>query len=275
MSGGLQPSDLRWSPVPAGPYKASEKKPRGVSSPCIGDAGLTSVTVPRNNADMNELLSWAMCGGSLLGFFVYEAWVVQRGRRHPERMARYAHARMRVAWVASMKAQPGSEIVAVQALRNSLMSATIAASTAALALMGTVTLAGSQVASSIALLGPTGSLSPRILLEGLLIITLFASYVCSATAMRYFNHAGFAMSMPVGSAERAQWLPLASAQVERAGLLYSWGLRSFLMVTPLVAGIVNPWLMPPVTLLLMGVLWAFDAPALPRDSALRTRAGDA
>ena len=52
-------------------------------------------------------------------------------------------------WVAAMSSQPGFEVVAVQALRNTLMSATISASTAALAVMGTVSLAGSSLAGKV------------------------------------------------------------------------------------------------------------------------------
>jgi hypothetical protein len=33
------------------------------------------------------------------------------------------------------------------------------------------------------------------------------------------------------------------------------------MVAPLVAGIVTPWAMPPMTVVLVMVLWAFDRPA--------------
>jgi len=223
---------------------------------------------------MNDPVAWLPLVASILIFGTYEAWVLSIGRRHPERMARYAHARMRVAWVASLKDAAGTEVTAVQALRNSLMSATIAASTAALALMGSISLAGLSLASGIARLGQPGGLSVHTVIEGLLICVLFASYVCSSTAMRYFNHAGFVMSMPVGGPERAQWMPLASNYVERAGILYSWGLRCFLMVAPLVAGIVNPAMMPAMTLGLVVVLWFFDQPASVRADTLRTRSTD-
>jgi hypothetical protein len=49
--------------------------------------------------------------------------------------------------------------------------------------------------------------------------------------------------------------------VRRAGLLYGWGLRLFLMVASVVAGIVHPLAMPPVTLLLLVALHYFDRPA--------------
>jgi len=80
-------------------------------------------------------------------------------------------------------------------------------------------------------------------------------------AMRYYNHAGFVMSMPAQSAERRPLDPMAQVYVERAGLLYSWGLRFFLMIAPLVAGIVNPLLIPVMTAGLVFVLWLFDRPA--------------
>lgn len=151
--------------------------------------------------------------------------------------------------------------MAVQALRNSLMSATIAASTAALALMGTITIAGSAVAQGIAHLSSSGPVALRPVLEALLMLALIASYVCSAMAMRFFNHASLVMSIPVGTPERRSFNPMAQEYVHRAGLLYSWGLRFFLMIAPLVAGIVNPLVMPLMTVVLVAVLWLFDRPA--------------
>jgi hypothetical protein len=205
-------------------------------------------------------VAWIAFAVSSLIYAVYEGWVWWTGRTRPGRMARYAHAQMRIDWALALSRRPGFEIVAVQTLRNSLMSATIGASTAALALMGTITLAGGSLVDSMAELR-AGRVQLRTVLEALLMLALFASYVCSAMAMRYFNHAGFVMSMPVDCAERKPLDAMARDYVERAGLLYSWGLRFFLMVAPLVAGIVNPLLMPALTVALVVVLWYFDRPA--------------
>jgi uncharacterized membrane protein len=206
-------------------------------------------------------MAWIAFAVSLAVFIAYEGWVLWVGRRAPERMACTAHARMRASWAAALSERPGFEIVAVQTLRNSLMSATIGASTAALALMGTITLAGGTVLESISHPQAEGALLLRPVLEALLMLALFASYVCSSMAMRYYNHAGFVMSMPAQSAERKPLDPMAQVYVERAGLLYSWGLRFFLMIAPLVAGIVNPLLIPVMTAGLVFVLWLFDRPA--------------
>jgi hypothetical protein len=203
-----------------------------------------------------EWVGFLLSAALLAAYEIRVHWV---GRRSPSRMARYAHAKLRVDWVEVLSAaSPGFEIVAVQSLRNSLMSATITASTAALALMGSVSLAGAKLAAGIAHLD---GLALRYLLEALLMLVLFASFVCSAMSMRYFNHVGFVMSMPVASERRKPLVPMAAQYVERAGLLYSWGLRLFLMVAPLVAGIVNALAMLPVTITLIVALWFFDRPA--------------
>ncbi|MEO8544165.1 MAG: DUF599 domain-containing protein [Burkholderiaceae bacterium] len=207
------------------------------------------------SADQN----WIAFAVSSAIFFMYEVWVIWVGWRHPDRIARSAHAAMRGSWVDAMSRQPGFEIVAVQALRNSLMSATIAASTAALALMGSVSLASNTIETA----SFDGTPSLRIVLEVLLMVTLFASYVCSAMAMRYYSHAGFVMSMPVASPERAALIVMAKDYVKRAGLLYSWALRFFLIISPLVVGIVRPIGMPVMALALVVALWFFDRPAKP------------
>jgi len=206
---------------------------------------------------MNVDPNWLSFGISTLMFVVYEVWVLWAGQFHPERIARSAHAQMRAHWVEALSRQTGFEIVAVQTLRNSLMSATIAASTAALALMGTISLASGTIGSA----AFDGTTPMRVVLEVLLMATLFASYVCSAMAMRFFNHAGFVMSMPVAAPERAPLVPMAKEYVRRAGLLYSWALRLFLIIAPLVVGLVRPLAMPFMTLALVVALWFFDRPA--------------
>ena len=177
---------------------------------------------------------------SILLVVFYEVRLAWAGRRRPETRARSAHVLLRTEWVIALTALPGFEIVAVQTLRNSLMSATITGSTAALALMGTVSLTASSNASFFGV----HQASPRLVLELMLLATLFASFVCSTMAMRYYNHAGFVMSLPAKSEQRERRTPMAVDYVRRAGLLYSWGLRFFLFVAPVVVGLVNEFAMP-------------------------------
>lgn len=204
---------------------------------------------------MSEGWQWVapVLSASILGG--YELRLVRAARRDASRTARSAHSVLRGEWVRALSKQPGSEIVAVQALRNSLMSATIMASTAALVLMGSISLLLShRDAGSLA----GRQISIRDVLEVGLVLALFAAFVCSATAMRYYHHAGFAMSLPVGSAERSNRERLAVTYVQRGGTLYSWSLRCFLYVTPVTAGLLNPFLMPIAAAVLALVLSVFD-----------------
>lgn len=203
----------------------------------------------------SALIPWLSLLASLLILGAHELNLSVLSRRHPQATARSAHALLRVEWVQALSNERGSEVTAVQALRNSLMSATITGSTAALALMGTLTVTASS--QEMALFGMQ-KLSVRLALELLMLATLFSSYVCSAMAMRYFSHVSFIMSMPVDSPERQSRLPMASDYIRRAGILYSWGLRLFLFLAPIIAGLVNPLAMPVAALVLALVLRSFD-----------------
>lgn len=53
----------------------------------------------------------------------YETWTAVSRRTQPRVLARSAHASLREEWFAAVSRQSGSEVLAVQTLRNSLMSA--------------------------------------------------------------------------------------------------------------------------------------------------------
>ncbi len=176
----------------------------------------------------------------ILGIVVaYEGWLALAQRRTPQRLARSAHASLREDWFAAISAQPGSEILAVQTLRNSLMSATMAASTAVLGLMGALSLTAPTLHAT---LGEAvwPHFTPRLAMELVLLCLLFASLVASVMAVRYYNHAGFIGGMPVGSPQRQRWAATGTAYVRKAGLLYSWGLRQLMLLVPVVAFVLHP-----------------------------------
>lgn len=190
---------------------------------------------------------------------VYEIVLLAIQRQNPSRLARSAHATLREEWFNSISRQPGSEILAVQTLRNSLMSASMTASTAALGLMGAATLATPSLTATFGTPGTIAEHFPaRLALELTLMIILFVSLVCSAMAVRYYNHAGFIGGMPVDSPERQRWAATGTIYLRRAGLLYSWGLRHLLMVAPVLAAIVYPAAGPVAAILLVATLLGFD-----------------
>jgi len=198
-------------------------------------------------------LAWLAASATMALLVMYELATVWTQRRRPDRLARSAHAGLRESWFVAVSQQKGSEILAVQTLRNSLMSATMTASTAALGLVASLTLAVPSLHGSVA-----AAWSPRLALELVLIALLFASLVASAMAVRYYNHVGFICGMPTDSPTRQQWAVRGTAYVRRAGLLYSWGLRQLVLVAPILAAMLHPLAGPPAALAVIAVLIAFD-----------------
>lgn len=188
----------------------------------------------------------------------YEAALAFAHRRSPGRLARTAHAALREDWFGAVSAQKGSELLAVQTLRNSMMSATMTASTAALALMGTATLALPSLHSALGEAPGLPAFTARLALEFVLMAQLFASLLASIMAVRYYNHAGFIAGMPVDSLTRQRWNDAGRIHVRRAGILYSWGLRHLVLVAPVLAAIVHPAAGPVAALGVIGVLIGFD-----------------
>ncbi len=210
-------------------------------------------------AAMSEGSTWFAVLATIAVLVFYECALALAQRRSPHRLARSVHATLREEWFEAISDQKGSEILAVQTLRNSLMSATMTASTAVLGLMGAVSLAAPSLdvglrSSAAGVPAP----SARLVLELVLMALLFASLVSSAMAVRYYNHAGFICAMPVGSGARRRWTAAGIAYLRRAGLLYSWGLRQLLLVAPILASILHPFAGPPSALLVVAVLFAFD-----------------
>lgn len=208
---------------------------------------------------MSETSTWLAAALTVAVLLAYEALLLATQRRHPDRLARSAHALMREDWFNAVSAHDGSEVLAVQTLRNAVMSATMTASTAAIGLIGTVTLAAPSLHASF---GTPGAglplITARLALELVLMALLFASLVSSAMAVRYYNHVGFIAGMPVRSPARARWAVAGVFYVRRAGILYSWGLRHLMLVAPVLASILHPAAGPVAAALVVWVLWRFD-----------------
>ncbi len=207
---------------------------------------------------MSDASGWWAAIATIALLVTYEALLALMRRRTPDRIARTSHIRLREDWFLAVSDQPGSELLAVQTLRNSLMSATMTASTAVLGLMGTMSLAAPSLYARFNESISLAQLKPSLLLEVVIMGLLFASLVCSAMAVRYYNHAGFIIGMPSQSPARAHWNEAGRICVRRGGVLYSWGLRYLVLVAPILAAGLHPYAGPPAALLVVLVLSGFD-----------------
>jgi len=204
---------------------------------------------------MNSLGTWLAALATMLVLVAYEARLALTRRRHPERLARSAYAALREEWFATVSAHEGSELLAVQTLRNAMMSATVTASTAVLALMGTLTLAAPSLHAGLNDTAGTPQINTRLALELVLMALLFASGLCSAMALRYYHHAGFIVAMRVGSPARLRRHGAGASAVRRAGLLYSWAWR---YLVPVLASILAPASGPAAAIAVVAALFHFD-----------------
>ena len=93
-------------------------------------------------------INWQLAFITVAILPAYELAQLWVQRRRPGLLACAAHANLRKEWSAALSKQPASEILAIQTLRNSLMSATMTASTAALGLIGAATLLAPTLNSS-------------------------------------------------------------------------------------------------------------------------------
>lgn len=189
---------------------------------------------------------------------IYELVLWQRQKRNPQRAARSAHARLREEWFLEVSKLKGSEILGVQTLRNSMMSATMTASTAMLGLMGAMTLAIPSFKATLADHTLGTALDVRLVLELGLIALLFSALICSSVSVRYYHHTGFVAGMPVGSEARRHWTPTAIVYLKRAGVMYSWALHHLMLVAPLLAALVTPWAGPIAAAVLIAALMVLD-----------------
>jgi uncharacterized membrane protein len=135
------------------------------------------------------------------------------------------------------------DILAVQTLRNSVMAASIMASTAILLVIGTLSLGsdGARLERMLSTLAskPIGEDGDHALLLLLLMADFFFAFFFFSMAIRFYNHVGYMINL--GGSEGAIFTPhRVAAFLNRAGRFYSLGTRAFYMCIPLVFGLFGP-----------------------------------
>lgn len=136
---------------------------------------------------------------------------------------------LRMDWFAAIARTPGSEVLGVQTIRNSLMACTMTATTATLAFMGGMTLSMNSRFFAKQMTEPS-------LLQFLntfsVLFLLGLAFIASMIAARNYHHAGFVAGMPVNSDERNHWQLHGQQALAKAGLFYSQSLRLMFWTVP-------------------------------------------
>jgi uncharacterized membrane protein len=202
----------------------------------------------------------ALASGGLL--VAYHLFLRFRLKRDPAYSIQGVNVLARTAWVEHVMQSGNRDILAVQTLRNAIMGPTFLASTAALLMVGTLTLTGQgdkleQTWHALNTFGSSNSGLWQIKVIALLMdfMVAFFSFVM---AIRLFMHVGFMINVPVSLNHR----PIAPAHVamhlNRAGRFHSIGMRAYYFAVPLVFWLFGPHFMLAATLVLLPVLYHLD-----------------
>ena len=191
-----------------------------------------------------DLLTFAASAGLIL---VYQRYLNWRTRRDPASSAQDVMLAARAAWVGSVMRER-RDILAVQTLRNSTMSASFMASTAVLLIIGVLTLSaqGDKLSGTWHALNFLGQASADMWLFKLLMMLfdLLFAFFSFAMSVRIFHHVGYLINVPLDRSMEAAQIGKVEAQLNRAGIYYRIGMRAYYFTVPLLFWLFGPlWLL--------------------------------
>lgn len=182
----------------------------------------------------------------------YYAWLRRQTRRDPTYTIHGVNELARTLWVAHVMRNPAKDVMAVQTLRNFVMGASLMASTAALLIIGTLTLSGQaeNIARSWHVLNLVGTHVAELWMVKVLCLLadFIAAFFAFAMAVRLANHVVFMLNVPEHDAHHNLSPQAVARRLNRAGNYYAVGMRAFFFAVPLVF-----WLFGPALLLLATV----------------------
>ena len=191
-----------------------------------------------------DLLSFCGAVSLVLAYQRYLGW---RTRRDPASSAQDVMLAARAAWVGSVMRER-RDILAVQTLRNSTMSASFMASTAVLLIIGVLTLSaqGDKLSGTWHVLNFLGQFSAELWLFKLLMMLfdLLFAFFSFAMSVRIFHHIGYLINVPLDKAVEVTQIKHVEAQLNRAGIYYRIGMRTYYFTVPLLFWLFGPlWLL--------------------------------
>ena len=197
---------------------------------------------------------------ALLLLVAYYVHLYHKTRNDPLSTALGLARRTRALWVQAMM-KGSKDIVAVQTLRNWTMAATFLASAAILIGLGIFNLAvtADKQGELSHLIAPFSSAHPGLWLVKLIILGadfLFAFFNFTL-AVRYYNHTGFMINLPVDSSMEITVEDVIQI-LDRGGTHYTLGMRGYYLAIPLALWLIGPLWLLAGTLLLITILYRLD-----------------
>ncbi|XP_073302347.1 uncharacterized protein [Primulina huaijiensis] len=199
----------------------------------------------------------------LLVSISYHVWLWHMVRTQPFSTIIGTNARGRRFWVASiMKDNEKKNILAVQTLRNTIMGATLMATTSILLCSGLAAVISSTYSIKKPLndvvYGAHGEFMVALKYVTLLLILLF-SFLCHSLSIRFINQVNFLINCPPGNESGGiVTAGYVSELLERGFLLNTVGNRLFYAALPLLLWIFGPVLVFLCSVTMVPVLYNLD-----------------
>jgi uncharacterized membrane protein len=208
----------------------------------------------------NDLIAFIASSAILVAYHVFLRYKL---KRDPAYTVHGVNSLARAAWVENvMLSKTNKDILAVQTLRNAIMGPTFLASTAALLIVGTLTLSGQgdKLTETWHALNVFGSKHTELWQAKVLLMMLnfMIAFFSFSMAIRLFIHVGFMINVPVSPAHHPVSPKNVAIYLNRAGAYHSVGMRAYYFSVPLVFWLFGPHFMLLATIVLIGVLFSID-----------------
>lgn len=206
-------------------------------------------------------LEYGLSPAALLLLVAYHLHLYCKTRSDPLGTSQGLARRTRTLWVHSIM-KGGKDILAIQTLRNWTMSATFLASAAILIGLGILNIAvtaDKQGELSLQLMSEFGSGHPGLWIGKLILLSadFLFTFFNFMLAIRYYNHTGFMINLPVDDTTEIRVDDVIDI-LNRGGTHYTLGMRGYYLAIPLALWLFGPLWLLAGTLLLIATLYQLD-----------------
>ncbi|BCO08029.1 hypothetical protein GF1_04050 [Desulfolithobacter dissulfuricans] len=194
----------------------------------------------------------------------YRLFLARMLRKNRERLFLGKLQAYRNAWIVA-HSYCKNDILVIQTLRNTIMSASFLASTSVILIMGAFHLLGylNTPQRSVAILGIFGSTDPVVEMWKifLIILTLSYSFFNFTWYIREINYLGFILNLPkhqIDAIENRDSTEVVSNLFLMAGIRFSMGMRGYYFLIPLFMWLLHPLFMIIAIVVIVSILLKRD-----------------
>ncbi|WP_310447951.1 DUF599 domain-containing protein [Thiobacillus sp.] len=192
----------------------------------------------------------------------YYGFLNMKVRANPTYTIHGVNALARTLWVEHIMRNSSKDIMAVQTMRNFIMGSSLMASTAALLIIGTLTLSGQaeHIAPNWHVLNLEGSFATEIWIVKVMFLLLdfIVAFFAFAMSVRLANHVVFMVNVPEHDAHHNLSPKAVARRLHRAGNMFAIGMRAFFFAVPLVFWLFGPYFLLISSIGLVVALYQLD-----------------